>query len=151
MFYLYRLFHEDMTLYIGKGCGNRLSKQKRSFGVSGEIIAYFDRETEAYAEEKRLIALHEPPLNRHPGGCGGWSVVQNVSELPNGLTEEGLRHAAPHLARLLLAWARGPKLIGILNILGAYISAHGLERIESAVVPHIRLLAFNNLALESRP
>lgn len=149
-FYLYRIFYDDMTLYIGKGTGKRLSDQKRAFGVSGEIIAYFDDEREAYREEKRLIAEHEPPLNRIPGGTGGWSSVGDLRDAPNGLTPEGLGYAAPHLARLLIIWKCDQRLGGILKILGAFVDAHGLEKIEAAVVPHMRRLLFNNLATENK-
>lgn len=140
-FYVYRIFNAEGLLYIGKGSGARLRKQKRSFGADGEIIQRFELEADAYAEEVRLIALHRPPLNRHPGGQGGRAgVYYGRPELPNGLTPEGLSAAAPYLARLLLVWGRDNTLGGLLGILGAYIAAHGEKAIETAVVPHLRRL-----------
>ena len=138
-FYVYRIFNAEGLLYIGKGSGHRLRKQKRSFGADGEIIRHFEFEDDAYAEEVRLIALHSPPLNRHPGGQGGRAGVYfGRPALPNGLTPEGLPTAAPYLARLLLLWERDNTLGGLLSILGAYVAAHGQEAIETAVVPHLR-------------
>lgn len=138
-FYVYRIFNAEGLLYIGKGSGPRLRKQKRTFGADGEIIQHFEFEDDAYAEEVRLIALHSPPLNRHPGGHGGRAgVYHERPALPNGLAPEGLPGAAPYLARLLLLWERDNTLSGLLGILGAYVAAHGQEAIESAVVPHLR-------------
>jgi hypothetical protein len=127
-FYLYRIFQGEETLYIGKGSGYRLSHQKRRFQADGEIIVDgIESEADAYRQERALIALHKPPLNKHVGGNGGWSgVSRNWAEAPNGLN-------------------------GILSILGAYIKAHGEEVITEAVVPHLRRLIRNDLALESKP
>lgn len=146
-FYVYRLFHQDMTLYIGKGCGGRLAKQKRHFMLDGEVVARFGDEDEAFAEEVRLIALHEPTLNKHPGGNGGRAGV--CVPLPHGFTEEGLKHAAPYLAKLLVAWALDKSLVGILKIVGSYHEKHGFEALANAVVPHMRRLSVKQLPLQN--
>jgi hypothetical protein len=149
-FYLYRIFYGDMLLYIGKGSGRRLESQKRAFGVDGEIIARYDDEDKCFAAEKRLIARLDPPLNRHPGGCGG-RLGQQIREIPNGLTEEGLPYAAPQLARLVLLAHRRPDLGGLLRILEPFLNAHGFERLADAVVPHIKRLQISRLALQNKP
>jgi hypothetical protein len=150
-FYLYRIFRGEETLYIGKGTGRRLAKQKSRFQADGEIVAYYDDEREAYREEIKLIAAHQPPLNKHPGGQGGRAGLWHRRELPNGFTEEGLPLAAPFLARLLNIWRNDRTLDGILPVVGAYIKAHGEEAITEAVVPYLRRLIRNDLALESKP
>ena len=150
-FYLYRIFDGEQTLYIGKGSGSRLARQKRRFQVAGEIIARFADEDEAYAEERRLISLHKPPFNKHPGGMGGRYGAQTRKELPSGLTPEGLPIAAPYVARLLVTWSRDQSLVGILSVLGAYIKAHGLDAIEQAVLPYMKRLLGKGLALEIKP
>lgn len=71
-FYVYRILGErGETVYIGKGTGYRLTKQKRRFKSDGEVIAEFASERAAFAYEKRLIAKENPPLNRCAGGSGG--------------------------------------------------------------------------------
>jgi hypothetical protein len=152
-FYLYRIFQGEETLYIGKGSGYRLSHQKRRFRADGEIIVDgIESETDAYRQERALIALHKPPLNKHVGGNGGWSgVSRNWAEAPNGLTPEGLAGAAPIVARLINIWRKDQSLNGILSILGAYIKVHGEDVFTEAVVPHLRRLIRNDLALESKP
>lgn len=71
-FYVYRILGEmGETVYIGKGTGGRLAKQMRRFMASGEIIARFGTERQAYLHEKKLIAEFAPPLNRCSGGGGG--------------------------------------------------------------------------------
>jgi hypothetical protein len=149
-FYVYRIFHGDMTLYVGKGCGSRLAKQKRDFGVDGEIIARFEREDDAFREEVRLIAEMQPPLNRHPGGQGGRAGMFE-REIPNGFTEEGLAHAAFPLARIILSVHRSPERVGLLGILAAYVNAHGLDKIEAAVMPSLKRLLHSDLAIQGNP
>lgn len=134
-FYLYRIFYGDVTLYVGKGSGQRLQHQKRSFTAQGEIVAQFADENAAYRAEMALIKKLDPPLNRHVGGLGG-RFGQRVA-IPNGLSPEGLRHAAPHLARLVSRMREFPDL---LHILRAYLEAHGLEALTEAVVPHLRAM-----------
>lgn len=151
-FYLYRIYRDDLTLYVGKGSGARLAKQKRRFDAEGEVIANYDDEAEAYREEIKLIAALNPLLNKHPGGNGGRSGLwRHPRTLPNGFTPEGLKLAAPQLARLLAAWSRDNSLVGLLGIVRAYINAHGLMAIAEAVGPHLRRLLRNDLALENKP
>lgn len=72
MFYTYKILGEGGELiYIGKGTGARLQKQMRRFQSSGEIIARYSTERQAYMAEKALIAEIKPPLNRCSGGGGG--------------------------------------------------------------------------------
>lgn len=148
-FYVYRIFSDDKTLYVGKGSGPRLSKQKSKFGASGEIVAFYEDEEEAYAAEVALIAELSPPFNIHPGGNGPRGSLAKV--LPHGFTPEGLVAAAPSLAKILRTWSRDNSLTGLLNIFGAYIKAHGEEAVQSAVLPHLRRFVFNDLALENKP
>ena len=71
-FYVYRILGEmGETVYIGKGSGRRLEKQKRRFGAEGEIIAEFGTERQAYSHERKLVADLNPPLNMCAGGGGG--------------------------------------------------------------------------------
>lgn len=71
-FYIYRIFGQmGETLYIGKGCGNRLRVQKRKFGCDGEILQRYRSEAAAYKAEVRLIKRFDPPLNKNLGGAGG--------------------------------------------------------------------------------
>lgn len=84
-FYVYRILGEcGETLYIGKGTGQRLNKQKRRFKADGEIVARYSTERQAYKAEKSLIAELNPPLNKSAGGGGGiWGrpcSPQNVDE-----------------------------------------------------------------------
>ncbi len=138
-FYVYRIFSGDSTVYIGKGSNGRLAAQKRRFGLEGEVVAYFDDEEAAYAEEVRLIAEFAPPMNKHPGGNGPRGGFSHAPRpLPNGFTPEGLVIAAPYLARLLIAWSRDNALVGLLSVFGAYIRAHGEEVVEVAILPHLR-------------
>ena len=151
-FYVYRIFNAEGLLYIGKGSGPRLRKQKRSFGAEGEVVQHFEFEEDAYAEEVRLIALHSPPLNRHPGGQGGRAgVYHERPPLPSGLTPEGLQHAAPYLARILAIWRRDESLVGLLSIFGSFVTAHGLAAVEEAVLPYLKRLVGNDLVLENKP
>lgn len=69
-FYVYRIFDGFETVYIGKGSGRRLTSQKSKFGLPGEIIAWFDKERDAYAHEIKMIAELKPTENKHPGGNG---------------------------------------------------------------------------------
>jgi len=152
-FYLYRIHRDGETLYIGKGSGRRLAHQKRRFDADGEILVDgIQDEAEAYRRERALIAEFNPPLNKHPGGNGGWSgLAPNYANMPNGLTPEGLPKAAPILAQLINIWRRDQSLNGLLSIMGAYIKAHGEQTFTDAVVPHLRRLIRNDLALESKP
>jgi len=151
-FYLYRIFDGDnRTLYVGKGCGSRLAKQKRRFAASGEIVARYADEDEAYRQEIKLIEELKPLLNIAKGGNGGRSGLhRDPAVLPNGFTPEGLALAAPHLARLLSIWRRDKSLSGILSILGSYISAHGESAISNAVTPRLKRFISNDLAVENR-
>lgn len=69
-FYVYRLFDDTGTLYVGKGSGRRLSVQMRNKDLDGEMLAMFTREKDAYDFEIAKIAELSPVLNRHPGGNG---------------------------------------------------------------------------------
>ncbi len=97
-FYVYRILGErDETVYIGKGTGRRLSHQKRRFKADGEIIAEFVSEGAAYHHEKKLIALHNPPLNRCGGGGGG---IFGKSSLAKN-NEEAMFEMAARIIRTL--------------------------------------------------
>lgn len=151
-FYIYAFFDGAQTLYVGKGTGRRLQKQEKRFGIPGKIVEWVDSEEAAYKREKHWISELRPTENRDAGGRGGWSTKGPHAELdfPNGLTPEGLAHAAPFIAKLLLIWKRDKSLAGILNILGAYIPAHGLEKMSEAVLPHLHNLLIKDLAAENK-
>lgn len=70
-FYVYRIFDLTETVYIGKGSGRRFQAQKRKFARDGEIMAYFDKEFQAFAYEIEMIAKFKPSQNKHKGGIGG--------------------------------------------------------------------------------
>ena len=55
---------------MGKGSGRRLLAQERRFGMPGEIVRWFHRESAAYNLEAKLIAKHKPVHNRCAGGGG---------------------------------------------------------------------------------
>jgi hypothetical protein len=69
-FYVYRIFDGHETVYIGKGSGRRLANQRRKFGLPGEIVASFAKESDAYAHEIKMISELMPTANKHPGGNG---------------------------------------------------------------------------------
>jgi hypothetical protein len=73
-FYVYEIIHEDECLYVGKGSGDRLRAQERSFWCKGREIARFKLERECYAFERQLIADRKPWLNVAPGGNGSRST-----------------------------------------------------------------------------
>lgn len=77
-FYVYRIFDGLVTLYVGKGCGQRLAAQKRKFRSDGEIIEWCKSDDDAFAAERRWIKALKPVENRHPGGNGGRSRPKKV-------------------------------------------------------------------------
>lgn len=69
-FYVYELSDGSCVQYVGKGTGRRLKNQMARTGLFGEIVRRFSSQRAAYAYEVRLIAKHNPPLNRNGGGGG---------------------------------------------------------------------------------
>lgn len=72
-FYVYRIFDRHETVYVGKGCGRRVHDQRRRFRCNGEIIERCETDDEAFAAERRWIAMLRPTQNVSPGGNGGRS------------------------------------------------------------------------------
>lgn len=68
--YVYRVNLAGKLAYIGKGCGKRLLISARRIGGVAGILEYFDREIDALKAERKLIAMHSPPLNKTAGGEG---------------------------------------------------------------------------------
>lgn len=58
-------------LYIGVSInpmarfGRHRSCSPWAHQVASVSIEWFDSQAEAYAEERRLVAIHQPPMNRH--------------------------------------------------------------------------------------
>lgn len=69
-FYVYEISHEGQSVYIGKGCGNRLSAQMAAFRLPGAVVSWFRRERDAYAFEVKAIAERAPWMNVRKGGNG---------------------------------------------------------------------------------
>jgi hypothetical protein len=70
-FYVYELRGDCGTVkYVGKGSGNRLAVSARARGLSGQEVARFSSEKEAYAFEVARIAELTPSLNICKGGNG---------------------------------------------------------------------------------
>jgi len=74
-FYVYVLGDVDEYMYIGKGSGRRLSKQKQKYNLDGFEYARFLKESDALLFEKNLIQEHSPKLNLCAGG-GGCKVAK---------------------------------------------------------------------------
>lgn len=101
-FYVYRLFDDPLiTLYVGKGSGNRLRHQKHMRQCGGEVLRWFDLESEAYAYEKKMIAEMVPDLNKHPGGNGAKAARQYR---PKWLVEIEKIGTGAYAARVLLRY-----------------------------------------------
>lgn len=79
-FYVYRIFDEHQTLYVGKGCRDRLAQQCRRWRCKGEIVEKCTDEAQAFKREKFWIAELHPTENMHPGGNGGWSYKRKPRE-----------------------------------------------------------------------
>lgn len=148
-YYIYAFIDGCNVLYVGKGSGARLQKQEKRFGIKGTILEWVGSENDAYSREKHWVANLRPTENKDKGGRGGWTKAVDAADLPNGLSPDGLKFAAPYLARLLASWASDNSLTGILSILSSYLKAHGVEAVERAVLPHLRRLRINNLAVEN--
>ena len=80
-FYVYRIYDGFETVYIGKGSGRRLTSQRSKFKMDGEIIAWFEREADAYAHEIKMIAELMPTANKYSGGNGSWCRKRRVVKL----------------------------------------------------------------------
>ena len=101
-FYVYRLFDDAGTKYIGKGSGRRLETQKRNKALGGEILAYFFKEQHAYDFEVEKIAELKPSLNMHPGGNGSRAQRLPVEKKPKWLIEMDKIGSRVYAARALL-------------------------------------------------
>jgi hypothetical protein len=69
-FYVYRIYDEGGTLYVGKGVGTRLAFQTKRFKALGEIIEVCKGEGHAFKRECYWIEQFKPPLNKTKGGGG---------------------------------------------------------------------------------
>jgi hypothetical protein len=85
-FYVYRIYDGEVTVYIGKGRGRRLSDQKRRFALSGEILKSFSSERAAYAFEAKQIAKMKPIANKVAGGGG--AITRRNIKLPIWFTRQ---------------------------------------------------------------
>jgi hypothetical protein len=101
-FYVYRLNDENgKTLYVGKGSGARLNRQKSKFSLQGEVVCSFKSEAKAYQREKELISLLSPKLNKYPGGNGSKAAK---TRLPKWVAEIESVGTKTFAARLLLSF-----------------------------------------------
>lgn len=102
-FYVYAIHDGDgLPVYIGKGCGRRLSIQKARFGRPGYIVRRFKSEQQAFKYEKRLIAELPPELNRCEGGFGGRATRRRPERLPKEFMEMERLGTRVYAARMLL-------------------------------------------------
>lgn len=85
-FYVYRIYDGDVTVYIGKGRGRRLSDQQRRFGLPGEIVKTFRSERAAYAFEAKQISKLKPIANKVAGGGG--AITRRGLKLPAWFTSQ---------------------------------------------------------------
>jgi len=109
-FYVYRIFDEHQTLYVGKGCRDRLAQQKRRFRCNGEIVEKCTSDAQAFAREKFWIAELHPTENVLPGGNGGWSIKRKkrepVLEIMKEFREIERMGTRKYAARLIVNFAR---------------------------------------------
>lgn len=60
------------------GSGVLIKEDLEKYGVenfSKEILFEASSSEEMFEKERELIELHQPELNIHPGGCGGWEYI----------------------------------------------------------------------------
>jgi hypothetical protein len=99
-FYVYAAVEADGSFaYVGKGSGNRYKAQQRRFKLPVHILSWHEIEQNAFDEEVRLIAKHNPVFNKHPGGQGGRSRNAYLADITRIGTREYAR-------RLLLRFGR---------------------------------------------
>ena len=84
--YVYRIYGGEVTVYIGKGRGRRLSDQRRRFGLPGEIVKAFRSDRAAYNYEAKLIAKLKPCHNKVAGGGG--AIARRNLKLPDWFTRQ---------------------------------------------------------------
>jgi len=70
-FYVYRVFDDDGTVYVGKGTGRRAKLSAVRFGADHEIIAWCRSEDDAFQREQKAIEEMAPRENKNRGGAGG--------------------------------------------------------------------------------
>ena len=122
-FYVYRILGEmGEIVYIGKGTGSRLDRQKRRFQSDGEVVKFFASEDAAYRHERKLIALHNPPLNQDTGGCGGRFGMTNGKTF----SEAGMFSSLALIIRKLAKFDR-------FTLIGVDIGRDMLERLVSQI------------------
>lgn len=144
-FYVYRILGEmGETVYIGKGTGRRLQTQKRRFMSDGEVIETYSTERQAYFAEKKLIAKHNPPLNRCGGGGGG---IYGKPNQPKG-TEESLFEIAARALNCMrfpqrhFTWF--DMIPALKNFVGALIERFGEEEFAKRIRPYGIEMKFEN-------
>lgn len=83
VFYIYRFFEGEVTIYVGKGKGRRFKAQQSRFRCSGEILEYCVDEMTAYERERHWIAELKPTENKNAGGAGG--VTSAIYQVPKSV------------------------------------------------------------------
>lgn len=70
-FYVYRFIDADgVVAYVGKGSGRRFSSQFNKLDMTGDIVSWHKKESDAYAAEVSLISELSPYMNKYKGGNG---------------------------------------------------------------------------------
>jgi hypothetical protein len=101
-FYVYRIFDGFETVYVGKGSGRRLSNQKLSFRLDGEILEHCRSDDHAFERERHWISLLMPSENKNPGGFGGRVRPRRAPRLPKEYRDIEAVGSRRYVARFLL-------------------------------------------------
>lgn len=105
--FVYAVKQGEKVVYIGKGTGRRAHVSARKFDGLPYILANFDCEDKAFAHERELIAIHNPPMNVCAGGNGGRSRPKHAVRLPawwrKSIAEIERVGSRVYAARLLVA------------------------------------------------
>lgn len=106
-FYVYEITSDDgSVIYVGKGSGRRSSVSAREKGGADRIVAFFNKEKDAYDYEIERISEVGPAMNKHPGGNG--SRAAKVRKEKNGKWESFVEKVGTkrYAAMLLLGYAK---------------------------------------------
>lgn len=100
--YVYAVKVDGVIVYIGKGTGRRSRVSARRCGGQPEILKAFTNEDDAFAYERKMIALHGPEMNVCAGGNGGRAKPKPTPRKPKWLAEIERIGTKVYAARFLL-------------------------------------------------